>query len=140
MNVQKNDVIFGIILFVTGIVFTGILGYVRSAHNEELAGARQLSEQYRIELDRATERIGELEAVNRRLDGHLRSASRNVGRIAELAGQTIGDTRAARALVAEIIVQVQSLDMELGGWRSGGGGSGDSGGDADREVTVTGLP
>jgi chromosome segregation ATPase len=120
--VQKITVIAFVIGLVLGAAGSGLIAYV--SDTGELESARQLSEQYRSEFDRAAERIGELEAGNSRLNEHLRSASRNVGRLEELAGQTISDTRAARAVVAEIAVQVQSLVMELNNWRSGGSGWG----------------
>jgi chromosome segregation ATPase len=118
--VQKTTVIAFVIGLVLGVTGAGLTAYF--SDTRELADARRLSEQYRNELDRATKRIGELEAGNSRLNEHLRSAGRNVSRLEELAGKTISDTRAARAVVAEIAVQVQSLVVELNNWRSGGRG------------------
>jgi chromosome segregation ATPase len=118
-NVDKKDFVFCAILLALGVVFTGILGYIRDGHSGKLADARQLSIEYRSELDRAAERIASLEASNSRLNEHLRSASGNVERLESLTSQTISDTRAASRLVKEIAVQVQSLIGELDRWRSG---------------------
>jgi hypothetical protein len=118
-NVGKKDVIFCAVIFSLGIVFAGVIGYVREGYIAELTDARRLSTEYRNELDRAAERITGLEASNNRLNEHLRSAGRNVSRLEELTGQTISDTRAASLLVKEIIVQVQGLIGELDRWRSG---------------------
>jgi hypothetical protein len=130
-DVEKKDRIVCVILVVLGLVWAGILGYIRGGHSGELADARQLSLEYRSELDRAAERIASLEAGNNRLNEHLRSASGNVERLESLAGQTIGDTRAAVGLVKEIAVQVQGLIDELDRWRSGsdsGDGTNNAGG------------
>jgi hypothetical protein len=118
--VEKKDFVFCVILVVLGLVFSGILGYVRNGYTGELADARRVSDGYRSELDRAAERITGLEASNSRLNAHLRSASGNVERLESLTGETISDTRAAIRLVKEITYQVQSLVSELDRWRSGG--------------------
>jgi hypothetical protein len=123
--VSKKDVIFCAIVIALGLVFAGVLGYIREYYTGELADARQLSDQYRSELAGATERITILEASNSRLNGYLRSASGNAERLESLTRETISDTRAASRLVKEIAIQVQSLIGELNGWRSAGSG-GDS--------------
>ena len=119
---EKKYLVICIISVVIGFVLSGKAGYIIGDNSGELADARRLSLEYRSELDRAAERIAGLEAGNNRLNEHLRSASRNVERLEELAGETISDTRAASRLVKEITVQVESLVSELDRWRSGSDG------------------
>jgi hypothetical protein len=122
--VSKKEIVFCIFAAVLGLILAGTAGYFIGDDSGELAGARQLSLEYRSELDRAAERIASLEASRNRLNGYLRSASGNVDRLESLTGQTIGDTRAAIGLVKEITIQVQSLIGELDRWRSDSGGGG----------------
>jgi hypothetical protein len=118
--VEKKEFVTFVILSILGAVCAGILGYIRDGHFGELEDARRLSIEYRSELARAAERITSLEAINHRLNEHLRSASGHVERLEILTGKTISDTRAAIGLVKEITVQVQGLISELDRWRSGG--------------------